>query len=194
MLMGEYINLKLNYLDCKVCDCVCMEIYHQKLWLKVADRSDESVVAWLQTVASSICLHPVQPQQEEEAGPSGCKSAVSWTLVVPPRENMACKIQGMTDEGCMRKTAAHGDDIQQWELTWICQLRKERTAVSMDRSTDYSTILIMSPCTPRTSLDQWGRVADPRPLMVGHLCAGVYIFAHFVAEVDLYMIKISWDL
>lgn len=64
-------------------------------------------------MASSISLHPVQPEQEEEASTGGGKSAVSCTLVVPPRENMACKIQGMTDEGCMPKTAVHGDDIQQ---------------------------------------------------------------------------------
>lgn len=168
ILMGKYINLKLNYLDCKVCVCVCMEMYHQKLWPKVVDRSNELVIAWLQTVASSISLHPVQPEQEEEGG---CKSAVSCTLVVPPRENIACKIQGMTDEGCMAKTAVHGDDIQQWELTWICQWRKERTAVSMEGSTDCSSILIMSPCTlsPWTNLDRWGRDADPRPPMVGHL-------------------------
>lgn len=46
-----------------------------KLSLKVVDRSDESLVAWLQAVASSICLLIFQLKQEDgrlSVGAGGC--------------------------------------------------------------------------------------------------------------------------
>lgn len=43
-----------------------------RVWLKVGERSDESLVAWLQVVASSICNFQLkEEEEEEEAGVRG---------------------------------------------------------------------------------------------------------------------------
>lgn len=45
-----------------------------RVWLKVGERSDESLVAWLQVVASSICNFQLKEEDEEEAGVKGWSS------------------------------------------------------------------------------------------------------------------------
>lgn len=97
-----------------------------KLWLKVVDRSDESLIAWLQTVASSICLHIFQLKQEEEEEEEGRLrlKGRSWGVVnllaghlFPPYKNMACILQRITDEARIQKTDLQWYDIQQ--LTYM---------------------------------------------------------------------------
>lgn len=97
ILIGKLINLRLNYQDYRsVYVWKCMIGNSVKLSLKVVDRSDESLVAWLEAVASSICLLIFQLKQEDgrlSVGAGGCKSAVSWTPV-SPHDNMAYTLQG----------------------------------------------------------------------------------------------------
>lgn len=93
-----------------------------KLWLKVVDRSDESLVAWLQAVASAICMHIFQLKQEERRPRAEAERPVlgvvnlllAGHLWPPPHENMARILQGITDEDRIQKTAVQWDDIQQW--------------------------------------------------------------------------------